>query len=75
MQHEISFTDFAHVSSLLISNNRVKKWYIPKELSEFGKSNISVVNLRRVIFAFSKKYLFDCQKKASCKSFKFQFIY
>ena len=55
MQHEISFIDFAHVSSLLISNNRVKKWYTPKELSEFGKSNISVVNLRRVIFAFSKK--------------------
>ena len=56
LQHEISFNDFAHVSSLFLrSNNRIlasKSATQHKKLSKLVKSNISIHDPSNVIFNF-----------------------
>ena len=58
MQHEISFIDFVHVSSLFLRNkNRIlslKSAIQQKKLSNLVKSSISRHDPSQVIFSFSK---------------------
>ena len=58
LQHEISFIDFAHVSSLFLrSNNRIlasKSAIQQRKLSNLVKSRISIHDPNKVIFNFSK---------------------
>ena len=67
LQHEISFIDFAHVSSLFLrSNNRIlasKSAIQQKKLSNLVKSSISMHDLGKVIFNFSKYGIADYEKR------------
>ena len=71
LQHEISFIDFAHVSSLFLrSNNRIlasKSAIQQKKLSNLVKSSISMHDPSKVIFNFSKYELPDCEKRLLAK--------
>ena len=75
LQHEISFIDFAHVSSLFLrSNNRIlasKSAIQQKKLSNLVKSSISMHDPSKVIFNFSKYELSDCEKRLLAKGLNF----
>ena len=75
MQHEISFIDFAHVSSIFLrSNNRIlasKSAIQQKKLSNLVKSSISIHDPSKVIFNFSKYELSDCEKRLLAKGLTF----
>ena len=75
LQHEISFIDFAHVSSLFLrSNNRIlalESTTQQKMLSKWVKSIISVQDPSKVIFNFSKYELSDCGKRLFVKGLNF----
>ena len=75
LQHEVSFTDFAHVSSLFLrSNNRVlalKSATQHKKLSKLVKSNIFMHDPSKFIFNFSKYELSDCEKRLLAKGLNF----
>ena len=70
LQHEISFIDFAHLSSLLLkSNNSIlasKSAIQQKQLSNLVKSSISMDDPSKVIFNFSNE-LSDCEKRLLAK--------
>ena len=75
LQHEISFIDFAHVSSLFLrSNNRIlasKSAIQQKKLSNLVKSSTSMHDPSKVIFNFSKYELSDCEKRLLAKGLNF----
>ena len=75
LQHEISFIDFAHVSSLFLrSSNRIlasKSAIQQKKLSNLVKSSISMHDPTKVIFNFSKYKLYDCEKRLLVKGLNF----
>ena len=75
LQHEISFIDFAHVSSLFLrSNNRIlasKSATQQKTLRKLVKSNISMQDPSQVIFNFSNYELSECEKKLLVKGLNF----
>ena len=75
LQHEISFIDFAHVSSLFLrSNNRIlasKSAIQQKKLSNLVKSSTSMHDPSKVIFNFSKYELSDCEKRLLAKALNF----
>ena len=75
LQHEISFIDFAHVSSLFLrSNNRIlasKSAIQQKMLCNLVKSSISMHDPSKVIFNFSKYELSDCEKRLLAKDLNF----
>ena len=75
LQHQISFIDFAHVSSLFLrSNNRIlasKSAIQQNKLSNLVKSSISMHDPSKVIFNFSKYELSDCEKRLLVKGLKF----
>ena len=75
LQHEISFIDFAHVSSLFLrSNNRIlasKSAIQQKKLSNLVKSSISIHDPNKVIFNFSKYELSDGEKGLLAKGLNF----
>ena len=75
LQNEISFIDFAHVSSLFLrSNNRIlalESTTQQKMLSKWVKSIISVQDPSKVIFNFSKYELSDCGKRLFVKGLNF----
>ena len=75
MQHEISFIDFAHVSSLFLrSNNRIlasKSAIQQRNLSHLVKSSISIHDTNKVIFNFSKYELYDGEKGLLAKGLNF----
>ena len=75
LQNEISFIDFAHVSSLFLRiNNRIlasKSATQQKKLSKLVKSNISMQDSCKVIFNFSKYELSDFEKRLLVKGLNF----
>ena len=75
LQHEISFIDFAHVSSLFLrSNNRIlasKSAIQQRKLSNLVKSSISIHDPNKVIFNFSKYELSDGEKGLLAKGLNF----
>ena len=75
LQHEISFIDFVHVSSLFLRNkNRIlssKSAIQQKKLSNLVKSSISRHDPSQVIFSFSKCELSDCEKRLLAEGLNF----
>ena len=75
MQLEISFIDFAYISSLILrSNNTILASKIAiqqKKLSNLVKSSISMHDPSKVIFNFSKYELSDCEKRLLAKGLNF----
>ena len=75
MRHEISFIDFAHVSSLFLRRSNgilaSKSAIQQKKLSKSVKSNISVHDPSKVVFNFSKYELSDCAKRLLAKGLDF----
>ena len=75
LQHEISFIDFAHVSSLFLrSNSRIlslKTVTQQKKLSKLVNSNISMHDPSKVIFNFSKYELTNYEKRLLAKGLNF----
>ena len=75
LQHEISFIDFAHVSSLFLrSNNRIlasKSATQQKKLSKLVESITSMHDPSNAVFNFSKYKLPDSEKSLITKSLNF----
>ena len=75
LQHEISFINIAHVSSLFLrSNNKIlasKCATQQKKLSKLVKSNISIQDPSKAIFNFSKYELSNCEKRLFSKGLVF----
>ena len=75
MQHEITFIDFAHVSSLFLRNDSrilaLKSTIQQKKLSNLVQSSTSMHDPSKVIFNFSKYELSDCEKRLLAKASNF----